>query len=81
MIINGLLNAINRSDLADRSVIISMLRIEEQRCTETELWERFEAQRSQIFGPPKHCFPTCPQTVNVEIAQTRDLLLHRHVAD
>ena len=51
MIINGLLNAINRSDLADRAVIIPMSRIpEEQRCTETELWDRFEAQRSQIFG-------------------------------
>jgi hypothetical protein len=51
VIINGLLNSINRSDLADRAVIIPMSRIaEEQRCTEAELWDRFEAQRSRIFG-------------------------------
>ena len=51
VIINGLLNAINRSDLADRAVIIPMSRIaEEQRCSEKDIWNRFEAQRSQIFG-------------------------------
>ena len=51
LIITGLLNAINRSDLADRAVIIPMSRIpDEQRCTEGELWDKFEAQRSQIFG-------------------------------
>jgi hypothetical protein len=51
VIITGLLNAINRSDLADRAVIIPMSRIaDEQRCTEGELWGKFEAQRSKIFG-------------------------------
>jgi hypothetical protein len=51
IIINGLLNAINRSDLADRAVIIPMSRItEEQRCSEKDIWDQFEAQRSQIFG-------------------------------
>jgi hypothetical protein len=51
VIINGLLNAINRSDLADRAVIIPMSRIApEQRCSEAELWSRFESRRSQIFG-------------------------------
>ena len=51
IMLNGLLNAINRSDLADRAVIILMSRIpDEQRCTEAELWGKFEAQRSQIFG-------------------------------
>jgi hypothetical protein len=51
VIINGLLNAIDRSDLADRAVIIPMSRIpDKQRCTEGELWDKFEAQRSQIFG-------------------------------
>jgi hypothetical protein len=56
VIINGLLNAINRSDLADRAVIIPMSRISsEQRCWETELWSRFETQRSQIFGALLDC--------------------------
>ena len=51
IIINGLLNAINRSDLADRAVIIPMSRIsDEQRWSEANLWDKFEAQRSQIFG-------------------------------
>jgi len=51
VIITGLLNAINRSDLADRAVIIPMSRIpDDQRCTEGELWGNFEGQRSQIFG-------------------------------
>jgi hypothetical protein len=56
VIINGLLNAINRSDLADRAVAVPMSRIaDEQRCTEAELWGRFEAQRSQIFGALLDC--------------------------
>jgi hypothetical protein len=51
VIINGLLNAINRSDLAERAVIISMSRItEEQRCSEKGIWDQFGTQRSQIFG-------------------------------
>lgn len=56
VIINDLLNAINRSDLADRAVTITTSRIaDEQRCTEAELWGRFEAQRSQIFGALLDC--------------------------
>ena len=56
IIINGLLNAIHRSDLADRAVIMPMSRIaEEQRYTEAELWDRFEAKRSQIFGALLDC--------------------------
>lgn len=51
VIINGLLNAINRSDLADRAVIIPMSRIApEQRRSAGELWSLFESRRSQIFG-------------------------------
>jgi hypothetical protein len=51
IIVNGLLNAINRSDLADRAVIIPMSRIApEQRSSEADLWNRFESRRSQIFG-------------------------------
>lgn len=51
IIVNGLLNAINRSDLADRAVIMPMSRIvPEQRSSEADLWSRFESRRSQIFG-------------------------------
>lgn len=51
VIINGLLNAINRSDLADRAVIIPMSRITwEQRRSEGEVWSLFQTQQSQIFG-------------------------------
>ena len=56
VILNGLLNAIGRSDLADRAVIIPMARITpEQRCSESDLWARFEVQRPQIFGALLDC--------------------------
>jgi hypothetical protein len=56
VILNGLLNAINRSDLADRAVIIPMSRItRENRCSEAELWGRFELHRSQVFGALLDC--------------------------
>jgi hypothetical protein len=56
MILNGLLNAIDRSDLADRSVIVQMSPIlQEQRFSETEIWTRFEACRAQIFGALLDC--------------------------
>jgi hypothetical protein len=56
VIITGLLNAISRSDLADRAVIISMSRIApEQRCSENEIWRRFELLRPQIFGALLDC--------------------------
>jgi hypothetical protein len=56
VIMNGLANAINRSDLADRAVVIPMLRINsEHRLSEIELWRRFEAQRPQIFGALLDC--------------------------
>ena len=56
VILNGLLNAINRSDLTDRTVIIPMSRITpENRCSEAELWGRFELHRPQIFGALLDC--------------------------
>jgi hypothetical protein len=56
VIINGLLNAITRSDLADRAVVIPMSRIApEQRCSETEIWRLFKLSRSQIFGALLDC--------------------------
>jgi hypothetical protein len=56
IIINGLLNAINRSDLADRTIAISMSRVgSEQRCSEAEIWSRFELHRAQIFGALLDC--------------------------
>jgi hypothetical protein len=56
VILNGLVNAVTRSDLADRAVIIPMSRITpEQRCSEIEVWSRFEARRSQIFGALLDC--------------------------
>jgi hypothetical protein len=56
VIITGLLNAISRSDLADRAVIISMSRIApEQRCSESEILSRFELRRPQIFGALLDC--------------------------
>jgi hypothetical protein len=51
VILNGLLNAISRSDLTDRAVVNPMSRITpQQRRSEAELWAQFEAQRAQIFG-------------------------------
>jgi hypothetical protein len=51
IIVNGLLNAIARSDLADRAVVVPMARITpEQRRSEGEVWNQFEAQAPQIFG-------------------------------
>ena len=56
VIANGFLNAIDRSDLADRAVIVPMSRIvPERRYSEGELWTRFESQRSQIFGALLDC--------------------------
>jgi hypothetical protein len=55
-VINGLLNAVTRSDLADRAVVIPMSRIsQEQRYTEAQLWGRFEAQQPQFFGALLDC--------------------------
>jgi hypothetical protein len=56
VILNGLLNAIDRSDLADRAVIIPMSPIlPDKRFSEAEVWKLFEASRSQIFGALLDC--------------------------
>ena len=56
VILNGLLNAIDRSDLADRAVIIAMSPISQvERFSEAEVWKRFEAHRAQIFGALLDC--------------------------
>ena len=56
VIINGLQNAIDRPDLADRAVIIPMQRVAaEQRRSETEMLNRFELDRAKIFGALLDC--------------------------
>jgi hypothetical protein len=56
VILNGLLNAIDRSDLADRAVVVQMSPIsQDKRFSEAEIWKKFEAQRSQIFGALLDC--------------------------
>ena len=56
IILNGLLNAIDRSDLADRAVIVQMSPIsQEKRLSESQIWQDFEARRSQIFGALLDC--------------------------
>jgi hypothetical protein len=56
VIINGLQNAIDRPDLADRAVVIQMQRVAaEHRRSETEIWNRLESDRAQIFGALLDC--------------------------
>ena len=56
VILNGLQNAIDRSDLADRAVVVSMQRVNaEQRRSEIEIWNHFERDRAQIFGALLDC--------------------------
>ena len=50
-ILNGIEEFVNRSDLADRSLFITLESIpEESRRTETEFWKSFEAERPYILG-------------------------------
>jgi hypothetical protein len=51
VVLNGLLNAITRSDLADRTVTMQLTKLaaEKQRA-ESEFKRAFEAERPQIFG-------------------------------
>jgi hypothetical protein len=56
VILAGLQNVIDRSDLADRAVVIQMPYVgAEQRQSEAELWKRFEVCRPQIFGALLDC--------------------------
>jgi hypothetical protein len=56
VVISGLGNAITRSDLADRAVIINMSRIAPERLlSKREIWSQFESQRPRIFGALLDC--------------------------
>jgi hypothetical protein len=51
VVLNGLANAITRSDLADRAVVLSMPVVKpKDRLAESKLWREFEAERPQILG-------------------------------
>ena len=51
VMINGIDDLATRADLADRSLFIHLMRIEnDQRVTERSLWENFLAQRPLILG-------------------------------
>jgi hypothetical protein len=51
VVLNGLANCITRSDLADRAAILNLAPIkQEDRRSEAEFWNDFEAERPQIFG-------------------------------
>ena len=51
MILNGIKEFVNRSDLADRSLFLTLETIlEEHRRPEAEFWKSFEAERPGIFG-------------------------------
>ena len=51
MILNGIEEFVNRSDLADRSLFITLESIpEDKRRAEAEFWKSFEAERPYILG-------------------------------
>ena len=51
MILNGIEEFVNRSDLADRSLFITLEAIpEDKRRAEAEFWKSFEAERPYILG-------------------------------
>jgi hypothetical protein len=59
VILTGLENSITRSDLADRAVVLRLMPIERQRrCSDEELWNEFECERSRIFGVLLDCLAT-----------------------
>ena len=50
-ILNGIEEFVNRSDLADRSLFLTLESIpEDKRKAEAEFWKEFEAERPYIFG-------------------------------
>ena len=50
-LLNGIEDVIRRSDLADRTIFLTLEPIrEEQRLSETELWREFEVARPRILG-------------------------------
>jgi hypothetical protein len=51
VILNGITDMVTRPDLADRTVFLTLEEIlEEQRKSEAELWEAFDAERPRILG-------------------------------
>ncbi len=51
MILNGIEEFVNRSDLADRSLFLTLQSIpEDKRKAEAEFWKSFEAEHPYIFG-------------------------------
>ena len=51
MILNGIEEFVNRSDLADRSLFLTLEPIpEDKRKAEADFWKAFEAERPYIFG-------------------------------
>jgi hypothetical protein len=51
VILNGLQNGITQSDLADRSIVVPMVRISsDQRRLDSQIWPQFETRRGRIFG-------------------------------
>ena len=56
VILNGLVNSITESDLADRAVVLNPLPIERtKRRSDVQLWAEFESERPQIFGALLDC--------------------------
>jgi hypothetical protein len=51
IILNGIEDVVNRPDLADRAIMLSLSPIsDEQRRTEKELWHEFDAMHSAVLG-------------------------------
>ena len=51
ILLNGIEDVIGRPDLADRAIFLTLEQIgEEQRCSESELWQEFEIARPAILG-------------------------------
>jgi hypothetical protein len=51
VILNGITNIIERSDLAERAITLSLKRIEDRkRRTEAEIWAAFNAEQPSILG-------------------------------
>jgi|SRR3989344_833604 len=51
VVLNGVSQIINKPDLLDRSIIIGLDRIpDEKRMTEKEVWERFNALKPKVLG-------------------------------
>lgn len=51
IILNGIESIVRRSDLADRALFFTLKSIpEELRCSEIDLWKKFEEKRPYIFG-------------------------------